>query len=123
MNTQTRFSIHSRLKSFQFAFAGIFKFFATEHNARLHLIAGIAVLILSIVVRVSSSEALALTIAIALVWMAEMFNTCIEKIMDMITQDYQSSVKVIKDISAGAVLVAAIAAFVIGVVVFIPKFI
>lgn len=121
MSTDTSFSIHRRLKSFQFALAGVFKFFKTEHNAWLHLIASIAVVILSFAVQVSPMEAIALTIAVGLVWISEMFNTCIEKIMDM-TRDYNPRVKMIKDMSAGAVLVSAAAALVIGLIVFIPKF-
>ena len=87
------------------------------------MIASVAVLIMSFVVKVSQLEAIALTIAVALVWISEMFNTCIEKIMNMITRDYDPRVKIIKDISAGAVLVSAAAALVIGLVIFIPKFI
>lgn len=123
MNSDTRFSLHGRLKSFQFALAGIFGFFRTEHNARLHLLASIAVVVLSLIVKVSAAEAIALTIGMALVWISEMFNTCIEKTMDIITQEYDHRVKNIKDMSAGAVLVSAVAALVIGLIVFIPKFI
>jgi diacylglycerol kinase (ATP) len=123
MNKDTKFSIHSRLKSFQYAFDGLVLFFKTEHNAWLHLVCTICVVILTLSVKVSNSEVIALVIAIALVWITEMINTCIEKAMDMISKEYDVRIKVIKDISAGAVLVAAAAALIIGLFVFIPKFI
>ena len=121
MNKDTKFSIHSRLKSFTYAFQGLIQFFRTEHNAWLHLIAAIAVLILAIIVGVSSAEAISLVVAVAIVWITEMLNTCIEKAMDVITKDYHPKIKIIKDLSAGAVLVAAIAALAIGLIIFIPK--
>jgi diacylglycerol kinase (ATP) len=123
MNKDTRFSIHSRAKSFLYAFEGIIQFFRKEHNAWLHLVATGAVVIMGILLRVSRTEAIALVIAVALVWICEILNTCVEKTMDMITKEYDPRVKVIKDLSAGAVLVAAAAAAVIGVIVFLPKFI
>lgn len=69
-----------------------------------------------------ASEIILAILAIALVWITEMLNTCVEKIMDRISGDYDERIKLIKNISAGAVLVAAIAALVIGLVIFIPKF-
>ena len=123
MNKDTRFSIYDRLKSFQYAGEGIFGFFKKEHNAWLHLLATIAVTILSIFFHVTGAEAIALLFAVALVWITEMFNTCLEKAMDMISKEYDVRIKTIKDISAGAVLVAAAAALVVGLIIFIPKII
>lgn len=119
MNKDNRFSIHGRLKSFQYAFEGVLQFFRTEHNALLHLLAAMGVIVLAVVVGVSETEAIALVIAVALVWITEMVNTCIEKAVDLITEEYHPQVKIIKDISAGAVLVAAMAALLIGLIVFI----
>jgi diacylglycerol kinase (ATP) len=123
MNKDTRFSIHSRAKSFLFAFEGVIHFFRKEHNAWLHLVATTAVAVMGILLRVTRSETIALVIAVALVWICEILNTCVEKTMDMITTEYDTRVKHIKDLSAGAVLVAAAAAAIIGLVVFLPKFI
>ena len=122
MNKDTRFSIHSRAKSFLYAFEGVIHFFRKEHNAWLHLVATLAVAIMGFLLRVSRSETIALVIAVALVWISEILNTCVEKSMDMITSEYDTRVKHIKDLSAGAVLVAAAAAAIIGVIVFLPKF-
>lgn len=123
MNKDTKFSIHGQAKGFQYAFEGIVQFFKIEHNAWLHLLATAGVIILSVVVGVTITEAIALLIAIVLVWITEMLNTCIEKTVDIISKEFDVRIKIIKDISAGAVLVAAIAALVIGLIVFIPKFI
>lgn len=121
-NKNTGFSIQARLKSFQYAFQGIIRFFRTEHNAWLHLLATAVVITIALIKRVTPTETIALIICIALVWITEMLNTCIEKAMDLITKEYHIKIKIIKDISAGAVLVAAIAAILIGLIIFIPKF-
>jgi len=123
MNKDTKFSVRSRIKSFYYAFEGVIRFFRTEQNAWLHLLATVYVVIVSLIVGVTKPEAIALIIAIALVWITEMINTCMEKVMDMISKEYDIRIKIIKDISAGAVLVAATAALIIGLIVFIPKFI
>ena len=113
--------MHSRAKSCLYAFDGVIKFFRTEHNAWLHLVATGMVAAMAMLLGVSNSEIIALVIAVALVWICEILNTCIEKTMDMITKEYDIRVKSIKDLSAGAVLVAAAAAAIIGLVVFLPK--
>lgn len=115
------FSIRSRVKSFRFAMDGIASFFYREHNAWVHLAATVAVLALTVWLNVTKTELLALVFAIAFVWVAEMFNTCIERIMDFVSVQQHPEVKFIKDLAAGAVLVAAITALVVGAVVFIPK--
>jgi diacylglycerol kinase (ATP) len=66
-------------------------------------------------------EIIALVFAVGFVWVAEMFNTCIEHIMDFISTEKKPAIKFIKDLSAGAVLVAAITALITGSIIFIPK--
>jgi len=117
------FSITKRIKSFDYAFSGLRLLFATEHNAWLHLVATIAVIVLASVLRVTATEAGLLTAAVGFVWITELFNTCIEKTMDFISKENHPSIKLIKDVSAGAVLAAAITALTIGCFVFIPKLI
>jgi diacylglycerol kinase (ATP) len=73
------------------------------------------------VVGVTRNELLALVFAIGFVWVAEMFNTCIEKVMDFVSDQRNSDIKFIKDLAAGAVLTAALTALAVGAVVFIPK--
>jgi diacylglycerol kinase (ATP) len=115
------FSIRARVRSFRFAIEGIAEFFQREHNAWLHFVATIAVFILAAVVGVTKNELLALVFAIGFVWVAEMFNTCIERLMDFVSLKQDAEIKFIKDLAAGAVLTAALTALAVGAVVFIPK--
>ena len=110
-----------RVRSFYYAIVGIFQFFRTEHNAWLHLAATAGVVGLALLYKVTWFETMLLVFAVGFVWVAEMFNTCIEKIMDFISTERRPQIEVIKDMSAGAVLVAAIAALIIGLIIFIPK--
>ena len=116
-----KFSLRKRSQSFGYAFAGIIRFFRTEHNAWIHLTATIGVIVLGIVLGVTAVETAFLVFAIGFVWVAELFNTCIEKIMDFISTEEHPKIKIIKDMAAGAVLLAAIAALIIGIAIFIPK--
>lgn len=115
------FSMRARVKSFRFAIDGIAAFFQREHNAWLHMMATVAVFTLAVLVPVTKTELLALVFAIGLVWVAEMFNTCIERVMDFVSQHNHPQIKFIKDLAAGAVLIAAITAFITAGIVFIPK--
>jgi diacylglycerol kinase (ATP) len=115
------FSLVARAKSFGYAFSGIKTFFKTEHNAILHMAGTAAVMLLSVLLHISTIEAAILAIAVGMVWAAELFNTCIEKIMDMVSTERKPQIKFIKDLSAAAVLVTALAAAIAGLFVFIPK--
>jgi diacylglycerol kinase (ATP) len=118
---QQKISINKQIKGFGYAFSGIEKFFLSERNAIIHLAATILVMIAAMFFRVSINEAIALTIAVGLVWVAEMFNTCIEKAMNFISMEEHPEIRVIKDIAAGAVLIASATALIIGLLIFIPK--
>ena len=122
MKTQ-EFSVRDRVRSFRFAMDGISSFFQREHNAWLHFMATITVFTLAVLVKVSKTELLALVFAIGFVWVAEMFNTCIERVMDFVSAHKHPEVKFIKDLAAAAVLTASITAFIAGAIVFIPKLI
>jgi diacylglycerol kinase (ATP) len=115
-----QFSIQSRIRSFRFAGEGIFSFILKEHNAMLHFMATVVVITLGVLTGLSSGEWMAILLSIGLVWVAEMFNTCIEKLIDFIAPGYHQQIKFIKDVAAGAVLVAALVALAIGLIVFIP---
>jgi diacylglycerol kinase (ATP) len=122
MSKPQKFSMHSRLKSFQYAFEGFRHFFLTEHNAWLHALATVTIIGVSLTVGISASEWMAIIFAIALVWITEMLNTAVEKSMDHLSPATHPNVKLIKDIAAAAVLTAALAACVIALIIFIPKF-
>ena len=92
-----------------------------EHNTRIHLAATIAVGIAAYVFHVSYAEAAVLAIVTGIVWITEIMNTCIERTMDFFYPEEHPQVKYIKDLAAGAVLVAAITAVVAGLLIFIPK--
>lgn len=116
-----KFSITRQLNSFRHALSGIRELVLSEHNARIHLTATIAVIVVCFVLGVSRHEVLMITFAVGLVWTTEIFNTCIEKTMDFISMEKHPEIKSIKDIAAGAVLIASVTALIIGFIIFIPK--
>jgi diacylglycerol kinase (ATP) len=118
---QKIFSARSRLSSFEFAFKGIFKFFQQEPNAWIHLVASIIVFIAAGFFEVSNNELISLVVVTGFVWVAEIFNTVVERIMDFISIKKNPGIEFIKDLAAGGVLVSAITAIVTGVIVFVPK--
>jgi diacylglycerol kinase len=120
MDTE-KFSLRNRIRSFRYAIAGLRRFVSREHNARIHLVATILVIIAARVLEVSANEAAILAVVTGLVWVAEILNTCIERLADHITGARHPGIEVIKDLAAGAVLVAAIVAVIAGSFIFIPK--
>jgi diacylglycerol kinase (ATP) len=116
-----QFSLRARMKSFAYAWSGIRSFFHTEPNARLHLASTSLVIIAAILVGVDRREAVVLVFAMGFVWVTEIINTAIEKAMDFISGDYHPAIKTVKDLAAGAVLVASVTALVAGLIIFIPK--
>lgn len=116
------FSIVARLKSFRYAIAGIIEFIKYEHNAWLHVVSTIAIVVLSFVMKISATEWIAIILCTGFVWMSELMNTVIERIMDHLHPAEHFNVKLIKDMAAGAVLFAAITAFITALIIFIPKF-
>jgi diacylglycerol kinase (ATP) len=117
------FSWKARLKSFVYAWEGIVSFFRWEQNAQIHLVITFLVLVLSVTLGVSNWEAIAVVFSIAFVWVAEMINTAIEKTIDFVSMERHPQIKLIKDIAAGAVLVASLTAVIVGSFIFIPKLI
>jgi diacylglycerol kinase len=112
---------NSFIKSFGFAINGIRYCFKNEFNFRIHFIATLVVLIVSIILSVSITEWMIIIACITSVLMAELFNTAIENLCNIIESNYHPQIKIIKDVSAAAVLIVAIAAAIIGLLIFIPK--
>lgn len=110
-----------RLKSFLPAFEGINYLIRNEGNAIIHLIATVIVLILSIMLKISSFEWVLIVLAITLVWFAELINTAFEKLTDIIQPELHPKAKIIKDLTASAVLIAAIFSVIIGLIILGPK--
>ena len=117
MKTKTK----KLINSFKYAIEGIISSFRTEQNMKIHVFIMIVVIILGIILKLSASEWIILTIVIALVISAELFNTTIETVVDMITKEKNEKAKLAKDVAAGAVLVLAIGSVVVGLIIFIPK--
>jgi diacylglycerol kinase len=120
MDTE-RFSLRKRVSSFRYAIIGLRRFVSREHNARIHLVATILVIIAARVLDVSAMEWAVLAVVTGMVWVAEILNTCVEKLADHITKERHPEIEVIKDLAACAVLVAAVVAVVAGSFIFIPK--
>lgn len=111
-----------RLKnSFKFAWQGWQELFRTAPNIKIHLLAAISAIIIGFALQISAGEWSAVIIVITLVWVCEAFNSAIEYIVDMISPEYHPVAGKIKDLAAGAVMISALGALVVGCVIFIPK--
>ncbi len=117
------FSLRQRLKSFLYAGRGIVSFFASEHNAIIHLLATVCVVFMGFWLSISAIQWALVVLAIAMVFSAEIFNTAIEKLADEQTREYSTRIKIIKDLSAAAVLITAVGAAIVGLLVFLPPLI
>ena len=115
-----RFSISGRIKSFRYAFAGLWLMLRTQHNAWIHLAATIAVVMAGLALGVSAADWRWLIAAILVVWLAETLNTAFEYLCDVVSPDFHHAVQKSKDIAAGAVLICAVGAIAIGAVTFWP---
>ena len=115
-----KFSISARAKSFQYAFAGLSHVIRNEHNARIHVIAAIAVYGAAIYFQLSLKDWTLLTLVIMGVFFAEIINTAFEHLCDVVSPEKNQSVKHAKDIAAGAVLISTFGACLIGLMVFLP---
>ena len=109
--------------SFTNAFNGIKNTYATEYHMVIHCYFAVAVIICGVLFQISYMEWLVCLILIGAVISLELVNTAIESIVNMITTDYNFYAKLAKDTSAGAVLVISIISAVIGLIIFVPKFI
>jgi diacylglycerol kinase (ATP) len=114
------FSLHKRLLSFRYAGNGLRLLARHEHNAWIHLTASLLVAGAGFALHVRPSDWRWLVAAMALVWMAEAFNTAIEALCDRICIERDVAIGRIKDLAAGAVLIAAITAATIGLLTFLP---
>jgi len=116
-----KFSIKKRAKSFTYAMNGIKILISNEHNARIHLVFTILVILMGIFFNIPTLEWISISFAISLVFICEITNTAIEYIANFISPNYDEKIKKIKDLAAGAVLIAAINSVVVGLIIFVPK--
>lgn len=108
--------------SFKYAFEGIITTIKEERNMFIHFLIAIIVVITGIYVRLSLNEWLICLLLFALVFSLELINTAIENTVDLVTTKKNKKAKLAKDAAAGAVLIAAIFASIIGIIIFLPKF-
>lgn len=111
----------NRMRSIGFAFSGLCRMVGSEPNARIHVAGAILAIGAGFILRISLLEWGIVVLAIALVFAAESFNTAIEKLTDYLFPERHETARIVKDLSAGAVLVCATAALVAGLLIFLPK--
>jgi len=103
-----------------FALQGIKQFFSRNRNGKIQIAFGATAIILGFTVSLTPFQWLLVLFCIGLVISLEMINSAIERFCDLVTTDFHPGIKVIKDVAAGAVLVASITSLVIGLIIFIP---
>ena len=112
----------SLIKSFGFAFSGIFRVLKEERNIKIHLTAAIFVLVLAFYLNINRLDWLILLLTITIVISLELVNSAIEAVVDLASPNRHPLAKKAKDVAAGAVLVAAIVSVIIGILLFFPYF-
>jgi diacylglycerol kinase len=115
MNPLTRF-----LKSFEYAWRGIVYTVTTQPNFRRHVVVAMLALLAGWYYDLSNTEWCLVLLCIGIVWTAELVNTSIEHLTDIVSPEYNDLIGKVKDIAAGAVLFAAIAAGIVGLLIFLP---
>ena len=119
-NISKKFSFIKRAESFTHAGRGIYVFIKSTHNAWIHIFAFILVIIAGMYFCITKTEWMMIFIVSGIVFVSEAFNTAIEIDMDLTSPTYHPYAKDAKDVAAGAVLISAILAIVIGLMIFIP---
>lgn len=113
--------LRNRIKAFGFAFNGLALFFRESPHARIHLLAVVLVSLSAWYFELSKVEWLIIILCYALVLGLEALNSAIEYVVDLASPEYHNLARKAKDVAAAAVLIAALASFVITLIIFIPK--
>jgi diacylglycerol kinase len=109
------------IASFGHAFSGLRHVLRTQRNARVHAVLALLAITAGMLLRISAVEFALIFVAISSVFIAEMFNTALEACVDLVSPQLHPLAKVAKDVAAGAVLVAAMLALIIGLCIFGPR--
>ncbi len=109
------------IRSFGYAFAGIGHGLRTQPNLRIHLVAAAGVIIAGLLLQLSTVEWAILVVTIMIVMSAELFNSAIEAAVDRVGNESHPLSKVAKDMAAGAVLIGALGAVIVGLLIFGPR--
>jgi diacylglycerol kinase len=110
--------LKDRLRSIWIALDGIKQVLLTQQNARIHLVITLVVFLAAGLADLSGFEWALLALVVGFVWVAEIFNTAIEDLVDLVSSEQHPSSKRIKDISAGAVLISVLVAVLVGLLIF-----
>lgn len=116
-------NVRKVFRSFRFAGQGIVDLFRYENNAKVHLLVAVLVIAVGLWLGLSRTEWAIILTQIGLVWAAEAFNTALEKLCDLVMPELHPTIKAIKDLSSGAVLMLAITAVIVGLIIFGGKII
>jgi len=115
------FSISDRFKSFVYAWKGIRFSVLTQHNFLIHIIFTVVAILLCFLLKINYLEWIAIIIVIGMVMSFEILNTAIEELVNLVSPERNKTAGIVKDLAAGSVLVSAIAAFIVGAIIFLPK--
>ncbi|MES2315838.1 MAG: diacylglycerol kinase family protein [Patescibacteria group bacterium] len=121
VKTETKFSVVNRIKSLGHAIRGLGVFFRSTHAAWIHIATAIVVVCLGFALKISSTEWMFIVFSCGLVLITESINTAIEIDIDLTSPEYHPFARDTKDVAAGAVLLAAITAVIMGLIIFLPK--
>ncbi len=112
--------LSSLKKSFGFALEGIRFAWKKDQNLRVHAVVALIVIVVSIVLKVSAFEKSILGVMILLVIIAEMVNSAIEQMVDLITKEHRMEAKLAKDVASGMVLITVFGSVIVGILIFTP---
>ncbi|HEY4662709.1 MAG TPA: diacylglycerol kinase family protein [Candidatus Humimicrobiaceae bacterium] len=113
---------HSLFKSFEYSARGFARVALTQRSFRIQLLILVLTVIAGFIFHISNTEWLFIILISGMVLSMEMINTALESIIDLMIEEYRIHVKHIKDITAGAVLISSLIAFIGGLIIFIPHF-
>ena len=112
--------LKTRLQSIQYALEGIKQVLITQQNARIHAVFTLAVILLGFLLGINRLEWITLLLTVGLVWAAELVNTAVELMVDIVSPEQRPVAKICKDVSAGGVLVTAFISILVGGLIFGP---
>ena len=115
------FSFKARFRSFRYAFHGIRTLLIYEHNARIHLVILVIVIVAGLIFRIPGSDWMAILVVAGLVFVSECFNSAIEYLSDQITDEQNENIRKAKDVAAAGVLISAIISVITGLIIFTPE--
>ncbi len=119
-NSHDTFSFSGRIRSGTHAVHGIIEMLRSQHNAWVHAVATLCVIVAGAIFGISTTQWCLLVLVITTVWVAEGLNTAFEFLCDVASPEFHPLVKKSKDVAAGAVLLSAVGAVSVGLIIFIP---